>query len=140
LVQAFRSAGGSAGPEPVRAAPPLSYEDRGLVTDLNALRRDFSRRSGLSRNVNYGGREARVYKYCMSQLAPQACDGEFASLRLRSSNTWEGFRAVGVCLDEGETAPELEINWRGGLVTARVAGARHPLEIPLAAAGAGEAP
>ena len=140
LAQAFRSAGGSAGPEPVRAAPPLSYEDRGLVTDLNALRRDFSRRSGLSRNVNYGGREARVYKYCMSQLAPRACDGEFSILKLRSSNTREGFRAVGVCLDnEDETAPELEINWRGRVAMAGVAGAR-PLEIPLASAGAGEAP
>ena len=142
LIHAFRSAGGGSGGPAAVPAPRLSYEDRGLTTDLNAMRRDFRRRSGLSRNVSYGGREARVFKYCMSQLAPGACAGEFSSLRLRSTNTLEGFRAVGVCLDEDETAPELEINWQGGLVVARVAGARRPLEIPLspAPAGAGEAP
>jgi predicted Zn finger-like uncharacterized protein len=141
LLHAFQSAGARPDEAVDDLGPPVvNYEDGGLAADLSALRRDFSRRSGLSRNIDYRGREVRVFKYLMAQLAPRACDGEFSSLRLWSFDTGQGFKAVGACLARGETSPELEINWQGEVVLASLAGGRRHLEISPASAGAGEAP
>jgi len=130
LAHAFRSAGDwTERPEPT-APPTASYEERGLAADLAAMRRDFRRRPGLRRNIGYSGREARVFKYLMAQLAPEACGGEFFSLRLWSPDTRQGFKAIGACLNEGQTAPELEVKWMGEAVQAGLAG-RGRLEISL---------
>jgi DNA-directed RNA polymerase subunit RPC12/RpoP len=119
LVHIFQAAWISPAPAPAPAPLVAVYREDGLDADLAAMRRDFSRRRGLSRNIGYQGREVRVFKYFMAQMAPGAC--EFSSLRLWSTDTGEGFKAVGACLDQGET-PELAINWQGGAVQALVGG------------------
>lgn len=140
MFHLFQSAG--SWPAEMAAAPPraVNYEDRGLAIDLAAMRRDFRRRPGLRRNIDYSGREARVFKYLMTELAPEACGGEFHRLRLWSSDTSRGFKAVGTCLAEGETAPELQIQWAGERVVAGLAGSRLEIFLRPAPAGAGEAP
>ena len=125
FFHAFQAAGKL--PEPQKTQPPpqppLSYEERGLAADLAAMRRDFRRRQGLYRKIDYRGREERVFKYIIARLAPEACGGDFSGLRLWSTDTRAGFKALGTCRDENLTAPELEINWQGEKITAGLGGA-----------------
>ena len=141
LVHGFRSAGDW--PTRTEAQAPraaLAYEEAGLAADLSAMRLNFSRRSGLNRTIDYQCPEVRVFKHLMTQLAPEACGGELAQIRLWSSNTLEGFRVVGFCLAEAKgTTPEVEVRWAEGAALAGLANDPGRLEIPLASEAEREA-
>jgi DNA-directed RNA polymerase subunit RPC12/RpoP len=119
--------------EAVFPAPPAAYDQEALRQDLAAMRRDLARRRNVTLRVDYRGRESRVYKYFLAELAPgQAQD--IVGLRLWSSDTSGGFSVSAEGLDDRQSLPDLTIRWAGENALATMPGqsGQATLQIDLA--------
>jgi hypothetical protein len=115
-------------PPPDGTPPPLDYGQDMLLFDMMGLRGDILRLRHVDRTINYRGRESRIYKYFVSNLAPDLCQ-DITNLHLWSPRTAEGFKMVATCLDAKKEAATLVVNWDVGTATIKVAG--RPLEVDL---------
>jgi predicted Zn finger-like uncharacterized protein len=111
LAWAF-SAAVAPDPPPI-AAPPRPKQDYArdnLPYDIMAVRRDILKMRTLLRDIDYRGREYRIYKYFQPILAPEACQ-DITALRMWSGRTMEGFNMTAVCLDQRLQPAEISFRW-----------------------------
>ncbi|MDR2349374.1 MAG: zinc-ribbon domain-containing protein [Deltaproteobacteria bacterium] len=110
------------------APPPLDYGKDILLSDFLALRRDLLRLRHVDRNINYKGRESRIYKYYVPLLAPDTCR-EITEIHLWSTRTTDGFKMSGTCADPRLEGATLEVRW--DLRAAKIAVKDGPMELNL---------
>jgi hypothetical protein len=106
----------NAGPQVV-----ARYEDYSLASDLLALRKDLLRFRQVERDINYRGRETRIYKYYLETLAPDLCQN-IVSLKIWSPRTIDGFRLRAECLEKRTEPAEIVFSWNTETVTINVEG------------------
>jgi hypothetical protein len=118
----------TAEPQPIVATAPLDYGKDVLLYDFQALRRDLLRLRHVDRDINYKGRESRIFKYYVPLLAPDLCQ-EITQIHLWSSRTQEGFKMEGACADPRANPAVLEVRW--DLQSANISVKDRPTEITL---------
>ena len=107
------------------------YDHDGLRGDLMSIRRDLSQHKNVARQISYRGRESRVYKYFLAELAPDKCQ-EIIGVRLWSTDTVYGFNAAAECADDRLSVPELEVRWEGESARVAMAGQEKSMSVDLA--------
>ncbi|MDR1608156.1 MAG: hypothetical protein LBT38_07080 [Deltaproteobacteria bacterium] len=104
-------------PEPIPETPPRptiqapDYATTFLPGDLKSLRANLNLTRLAYKKIDYRGYESRIYNYFAEKAGDDYCQ-DIASLTINSDNTSQGFRVVGVCVDEKSPTPELLVDWR----------------------------
>jgi hypothetical protein len=106
----------------------LDYGRDVLLSDFLALRRDLLRVRHVDRDINYRGRESRIFKYYAPLLAPDLCQ-EITQIHLWSTRTVDGFKMEGACADPRESPATLEVRW--DLQSANISVKDRPKEFTL---------
>ncbi len=109
---------------------PKPYGMEEVRGDLLLMRRETVNRMTYERLVEHSGRESRMFKYFLANLAPGSCQ-EITSLTLRSKRPLEGFQAQGICLAGNGKTPELSVRWQGRTAVATMGDESEQIEVLL---------
>jgi hypothetical protein len=128
----FHSGAPSAETQAAETPPPPDYGRDSLLYDIMALRRDVLRLRHVDRTIDYRGRESRIYKYFVGNLAPEACQ-EVTEIHMWSPRTSQGFKMQAACLNPAGEPAILEVSWDSQLAKITVAGRPLMVDLPLPA-------
>jgi hypothetical protein len=110
--------------------PPPDYGQDILLNDIVALRKDLLRLRHVDRTIEYRGRESRIYKYFVANLAPDLCQ-EITDIHIWSPSTYQGIKMRATCLKPTEDAATLEFNWNPQVTKISIAGRPLVVDLPL---------
>lgn len=116
--------------QPRTAFIPAPYGMDALRDDLLTLRQETVIRNKFERLIEESGRESRMFKYFLANLAPGSCQ-EITSLTLWSKRPVEGFQAQGLCLSGTGRTTELSVRWQGRSAVATMGNEPGQIEVLL---------
>jgi hypothetical protein len=117
-------------PQTDEGPPPLDYAKDILLSDFTAMRSDVLRLRHVNKTISYRGRESRIYKYFVGNLAPDLCQ-EITEVHLWSPRTSQGLKMGATCLDRNQETATLDIIWNIQLAKLSVVGRPLVVELPL---------
>ncbi|MDR2404956.1 MAG: hypothetical protein LBE27_01120 [Deltaproteobacteria bacterium] len=110
--------------------PPPDYGKDILLYDLMSLRKDILKLRHVDRTINYRGRESRIYKYFVSNLAPDLCQ-DITNIHIWSPQTSQGFKMSASCLSPTLEAATLEVDWNINAAKISIPGRPLVVDLPL---------
>jgi hypothetical protein len=83
-----------------------------LAADLKTMQAGYGSYRSVDRKVSYTGLESRVYKYAVSQLAPDSCQA-ISAVNLWSREPSSGLVLTATCYERDEPAASVRVSWNG---------------------------
>jgi predicted Zn finger-like uncharacterized protein len=93
-------------------AAPGAYGIDDLANDLRTLQEGSTSSRYIDRRVAYTGLESRIYKFAVSQLAPDSCQA-ISAVSLWSREPASGLVLNGTCLDRDGLPASVRVSWSG---------------------------
>jgi hypothetical protein len=91
---------------------PTAYSLDELVLDLRSLQAGTVNNTFVDRTVDFTGNESRIYKFAVSQLAPNSCQS-ITRLNIQSNEPSRELDMIGTCLNRTERPVTIRVVWNG---------------------------